>query len=251
MGNSIKLKVAFAKGVGRSHIATNTPCQDYVASKRDSKKGLLSITLSDGAGSCDLSHIGSRIIVKIVNNNLIKNFDYYYDEDISIITKNIITEIILELNKRSFKDKQDSIKSYSGTLLCVATNGENYISLHLGDGVIGYIENNAVKVLSEPSNGEYSNTTYFVTDKNAILNTKVYKGRVESISSFIIMSDGTEESLYDKKNKSIAQVYLKMSNWLSQYREKKVSKILCDNIIQVFTKKSMDDCSIGILNIIK
>ena len=39
MGSNIKFKAACTKEVGRSHISTNTPCQDHVSVKRNAKKG--------------------------------------------------------------------------------------------------------------------------------------------------------------------------------------------------------------------
>lgn len=251
MGYSIKYKSACARMAGRSHISTNTPCQDYVCTQRDGLNGLISISLSDGAGSCNLSHIGSRIIVKTVNNYLIKNFNVFLEKDTIKIKEEIIEEIRKNLYTRAKKDNQESIKAYSGTLLAVITNGFKYIALHLGDGVIGYIKNNMSFVLSEPLNGEYSNTTYFVTDKDATSSLRVYLGKIDTINSFVLMSDGTQDSLYDKKNNSLASAYIKLSEWLDKYSEKKVTKILNENIKEIFTKKSTDDCSIGMLNILK
>lgn len=251
MGINIKkFKAAFAKGVGRSHTSTSTPCQDYVCAHRDTKKGLISITLSDGAGSCALSHIGARIIVKTTNNYLVKNFDKLILGDFDVLKQNLIDDIKKNIHIRAIKDYQETLKPYSGTLLAVVTNGTNYIALHLGDGVIGCIDDNLIKVLSKPSNGEYSNTTFFVTDKDAVDNLKIYSGEINTISSFVIMSDGTQDSLYDKKNETLASAYSRLSEWLNKYSEKKLSKILTENIQKVFTQKSTDDCSIGIINII-
>lgn len=252
MGSNIKFKAACAKGVGRSHLSTNTPCQDYICTYRNASEGLISISLSDGAGSCSLSHIGSRIIVKTVNTYLVKNFaDLINSNDIENKKQNIITEIVKNLQSRVIKDNESSIKPYSGTLLAIVTDGEKYIAIHLGDGVIGCIDNNESKIISAPSNGEFSNTTYFVTDKDAVANLKVFTGDINTINSFILMSDGTQDSLYNKKENTLASAYIKLSEWLNNKTEKKVSKILDENVKKVFTQKSTDDCSIGLLNIVK
>lgn len=251
MGNTIKFKAVCARGVGRSHASTQTPCQDYTSILRDTPKGLISVSLSDGAGSCSLSHIGSRIITKETNRYLVQHFHSLTDDNIELHKSNLLNQIKCKLAQRAVKDMECSIKPYSGTLLAVVTNGEKFIVLHLGDGVIGFMQDDQPLVLSMPSNGEYSNTTYFVTDKDALSNLRAYTGHIQTISSFILMSDGTQESLYDKKNGSLASAYLKLAEWLNQYSEKKVSKILSNNIKEVFTKKSSDDCSIAILNIIR
>jgi serine/threonine protein phosphatase PrpC len=253
VGTNIKFKAACAREVGRSHLSTNTPCQDYVCVQRNALNGIISISLSDGAGSCSLSHIGSRIIVKTTNSYLVQNFEKLISNPVNIESAKI--DLIHQINnkfiERFEKDKVDSIKAYSGTLLAVATNGEKFIIVHLGDGVIGCVLNGSLSVLSAPSNGEFSNTTFFVTDKDANRNISIITGNIENISSFILMSDGTQDSLYSKKDNTLASACLKLSEWLNANTEKKVSKILSENAKKVFTQKSTDDCSIGILNIIK
>lgn len=252
MGSNIKFKAACSREVGRSHISTNTPCQDHVSVKRNAKKGLISISLSDGAGSCSLSHIGSRIIVKTANSFLIEHFEKLITNptNVDIAKSNLICEINDKFIKRIPKDNAQSKKEYSGTLLSITTDGKNYVLTHLGDGVIGCVSNGKLSVLSAPSNGEFSNTTYFVTDSDAPAKINIVTGPLNGISSFILMSDGTQDSLYSKKENSLAPACLKLAEWLSINTEKKTSNILSQNAKQVFTQKSTDDCSIGILNII-
>ncbi|MGJ0362296.1 PP2C family serine/threonine-protein phosphatase [Aliarcobacter cryaerophilus] len=253
MGSNIKFKAACSREVGRSHISTNTPCQDYISVQRSTLKGIVSISLSDGAGSCSLSHIGSRIIVKTTNSFIVEKFEKIVKNELSIeVAKSeLINQINNKFVDRFSKDNVDSIKNYSGTLLAVATNGEKFIVIHLGDGVIGCVKNGTTKVLSAPSNGEFSNTTYFVTDKDAVEKITLINGDLEDISSFILMSDGTQDSLYCKKDNSLAPACLTLTEWLNNNTEKKTSRILRENAKKIFTQKSTDDCSIGILNIIK
>lgn len=47
---------------GKSHIKNNTPCQDYCDYYIDEDSSM--IALSDGAGSCQYSHIGSKLLVE-------------------------------------------------------------------------------------------------------------------------------------------------------------------------------------------
>ena len=39
---------------------------------------------------------------------------------------------------------------------------------------------------------------------------KLFKGNIKNIAGFILMSDGTEQSLYNKKNNSLNQVVIKL-----------------------------------------
>lgn len=249
MGKRLKmLKTAHAKGVGRSHISSGSPCQDYVTVSSCKFKST-AIALSDGAGSCELSHIGAELITTTTSSLLAKHFNSFYcmnDSELAIL---IIDKIQLILHIRALADGKENIKPYSGTLLAVAVSRGRFIAMHIGDGVIGHITNDTASVLSVPENGEYSNTTFFASEKDAVSHLRIYKGSVQKGDSFILMSDGTEESLYDKNNKSLAPGCIIMAKWLGLYSEAKVTKILEQNITEVFTKKSSDDCSIALLRV--
>lgn len=249
MGKRLKMpKTAHAKGVGRSHISSGSPCQDYVVVSACKFKST-AIALSDGAGSCELSHIGSELITTTASSLLANHFNSFYFMNDSKLASLIIDKIQSILHVRALADGKENIKPYSGTLLAVAVSRGRFIAMHIGDGVIGHISDDAVNVLSAPENGEYSNTTFFASEKDAVSRLRVYKGSVKKGDSFILMSDGTEESLYDKRNKSLAPACVTMAKWLGLYSEAKVTKILEQNIAEVFTKKSTDDCSIALLRV--
>ncbi len=61
------------------------------------------------------------------------------------------------------------------------------------------------------------------------------------------MSDGTEESLYDKRIKKLIDTNKYIINWLKDNSEKKVEKALEQNLKNIFSKRTYDDCSIGII----
>ena len=87
-------------------------------------------------------------------------------------------------------------KDLAATMLVVAENNDRFIIAHIGDDVIGYLDGDVLKTASAPSNGEHANETYFVTSRDAINTMKLFKGSIKNIAGFVIMSDGTEQSLY-------------------------------------------------------
>ena len=66
------------------------------------------------------------------------------------------------------------------------------------------MKNNELKIASYPENGEFVNTTIFVTSKDALSTMKLMKGQINGITGFALMSDGTETSLYNKRDKNLA-----------------------------------------------
>lgn len=242
-----KHKIAGATSQGRGHISKNIPCQDKIFSVKHGNYAF--IGLADGAGSCRYSDIGAAFVLKETNKILKKKFDRFFLSEYSSVNFDILSYIKLRLQIYS-KNKRLEYKELSSTLLCVAVKDNRFISIHLGDGVIGYIKRDQeLKVLSDPSNSEYANATYFVTSPDAKHFLKLYKGELNDIGGFILMSDGTEESLYNKKGKFLAQAVKSMFDWLDKFKELEVSAALKDNLDSVIKQKTTDDCSLIILRI--
>lgn len=107
-----------------------------------------------------------------------------------------------------------------------------------------------VEVLSHPDNGEYANTTFFITEPDAYTHFRIYSG-VHSAPSFALMSDGTAESLYLRLSGQTAPALLKLLEWTRELPKAKVEKILTSNLAQVFGARTTDDCSLGILSCLK
>ena len=85
------------------------------------------------------------------------------------LIKNIQHEI---LNK----DKNNNLQDYRATLLVALISHEEnlLLTIHIGDGyVLAFDEINA-HIISEPSNGEYVNETYFFTQNDFEQNLRIY-----------------------------------------------------------------------------
>ena len=230
---------------GRSHEQAETPCQDktYAIYNND----IYVIALADGAGSATLSHFGAECCAKGVCELLSEQFDdYFMEEDGIIVKKNILDSLREELGKVSVK-YDCSIKELASTLLTVAVHKGKYILIHIGDGVIGYLRDNNIGIASYPSNGEYINSTTFVTSGDALQTMNLLKGELNGIHGFVMMSDGTEASLYDKNKKCLAPVIrklMKLSCVLPIEHLQHEIEISFENVIRSMT---YDDCSISML----
>lgn len=231
---------------GTSHKKNNLPCQDKTFVLK--KNNVYSASLSDGAGSCELSHKGAEIVTKKVCNILCDNFEHLYKLDDLDVAKKIMANCILEIKKISI---DEDINKYSSTLLFVAVKENKFIAGHLGDGVIGFSENEIIKVLSKPQNGEYINSTYFITNTNNIDKFKIYKGYLEDIDGFILMSDGVSDSLYNRKEEVLVNSSLDLINWLDDGKSSKIKKSIKSIVREQFIRRTSDDCSIVLMKLKK
>jgi serine/threonine protein phosphatase PrpC len=268
-------KIASSYIIGQGHISKNIPCQDRTfklvdekflnktikrkffknrsAIKRRIKKidfenSFYGLSLADGAGSCKYSDIGAEFITQEILKYVKRNFeDLFKDGNLSLTLLSHIENKLYSKTTSSI-----SFKDLSSTLLFIAIKNNKFLIGHIGDGVIGMLDNNNnLKTISKPDNGEYSNSTFFTTSVSYPNRLRMLKGTLKSASGFILMSDGAEESLYDKKAESLSNTNKIIINWLKENSEKDVEKALYNNLEQIISKQTSDDCSIGIMKIIQ
>lgn len=230
---------------GRSHIKTEIPCQDKTFTSIEN--GVSVIALADGAGSANLSHFGAERITQFICKDLTENFDAYFNmEDGVSVKKEIMLKINIELNYLS-KDLQCELKDLASTLMFVAVKDEQFIISHIGDGVVGYLKDDKLRVASQPENGEFTNTTVFTTSKDALTTMKLIKGNIGDIQGFVLMSDGTEVSLYSKREKKLADVLKKIMNLSLIIPVRKIEEQLIHSFEATIKNATTDDCSIAFM----
>ncbi len=247
---AIRYKLSCARIVGRSHVASSTPCQDFVAARRT--REMACVALADGAGSRAQSEIGAEVAVKATLRILCDRFDELYTLAISNrldVATLIVDQCISALGKKA-KAIDSTIDALASTLMFVAHKNGQFLAGHLGDGIIARAAaDGEIETLSHPDNGEFANTTVFVTDAMARQRFRIYAGECAS-PAFAVMSDGTAESLYSRASKVPAAPALqKLFQWNTELPKTKVGEILMANLTQAFAKKSADDCSIGLLTL--
>jgi serine/threonine protein phosphatase PrpC len=240
------VKIAYAKIIGRSHIESNTVCQDSISISY--RREVSCVSLSDGAGSCKHSDIGSKLTSKILCKAFSSKFDILFKLEDRESAQYLIDQIITALDSKGISLQCD-ISQLSATAMFVAIKNDTYIAGHIGDGVIGILHSNNLSVLSQPENGEFSNSTFFVTGNNAASHLRIYRGTIQSGDGFVLMSDGTAESLYDKQMQQLSVGCSTLFQWFFKTTEKKMNKILQSNLENLISKKTTDDCSIAIVSI--
>ncbi len=241
------ITAAVAKCIGRGHIATFTPCQDSVLVR--STNSVSCIALSDGAGSKQFSEKGSQKCVEAVAKYVTKHFDGLIElaETKPEIASQMIVRNVLGVMQRFGKKNKIDIEDMACTLIFAAFKGNNMLLGHIGDGVIAVINNDSLDVFSFPENGEYANSTYFITDNDAISRFRIYTAKSAKKSGVMLMSDGTAESLFNRATKELAPAVKTIFSWAERLNSKKLGKVLEQNLINVFSNSTKDDCSIAVL----
>ena len=234
---------------GRGHEKTDIPCQDKTAFAAEN--GVQVIALADGAGSAKLSHYGAEAVTRHICSLLCSRFGQYFSNKDGVSVKQ---ELLDETGGclRSLADQLGcEVKKLASSLLFVAVCGEHFIMAHIGDGVIGYLKNGELKVASQPENGEFANTTVFTTSREALLTMRLFKGSLGPIQGFVLMSDGTEASLYDKREHRLAAVLKRIMDMTAIIPPAKVEEQLKQSFEQVVKAPTTDDCSIALLTCVR
>jgi hypothetical protein len=225
------------------------PCQDDVAMLVRGKSAC--VALADGAGSKSMSHLGASLATRRITARVASNFDLFYAEAQHAPER--LAETIIEYLQRSLRHyahrKAAAIEDLACTLLFVGYQSGRFVAGHIGDGVIFARIAGEVRTLSVPMNGEYANTTYFVTDADAAKNLRLFTGAAPGGMSAMLMSDGSAESLFDRRTALPAVAVQQMIGWSDRLSQRKLKQVLRQNLLTTISQKTTDDCSLAMLTI--
>ncbi len=235
-------KAAQATVQGRGHALADIPCQDKTHILEASE--VLATALADGAGSAAHSELGAECVTRAICQLLTSNFDRYFEsDDAAVVAVEILDELRQELSNVA-SEMNCEVRALASTLLAVAVKGGRFIAVHLGDGVIGYLDGDELNVLSHPDNGEFINETTFVTSIDAIAHLRLRKGSLENISAFVLMSDGTAAGFYQRRTKTLSSVIKRLIHATKLMAIDEVETPLVENIQETLCKVTTDDCSL-------
>lgn len=187
--------------------------------------------------------------VDAVSGFVVKQFDTLFHLSKTrpeSVSEMILRAAVVEL-RRYVRRKKYGIEELACTLLFAAYKDGNVLAGHLGDGVIGIQDGDEIRVLSLPENGEYANSTFFVTDKGAQSRLRIYQFDVSGKVGLMLMSDGTAESLFNRSTRRLAPAVATIFDWSRKLGRKKLEAVLQTNLEQVFQAKTTDDCAIAVM----
>ena len=202
--------VAQASVIGSMHIANALPCQDTHLCKLIGQSDWLICVVSDGAGSCELSHIGSRKVVELVYEHFSKIVETNKWIDHGVLpplevwrksAKDTFKAVFEGLEKFAIEENY-TLSSLSATVILVIATPSGLLVSHIGDGRAGYRNlQGEWKSMMIPFKGEYANETVFITSQiweddkiDTYIESQVI---VEPLNAFVLMSDGCENACYE------------------------------------------------------
>ncbi|WP_114166761.1 PP2C family serine/threonine-protein phosphatase [Exiguobacterium sp. TNDT2] len=238
-------KVASAATIGRSHMRLGIPCQDAVFSIMDDSCCVS--VLSDGAGSASQSEAGAHLVSERLARFFHRSFDRLYQLDSQLFKQEVAALISAWIDEEA-ESLNCQRKELAATALVAAISNGRFLLLHVGDGVIGYSKEGITQVASMPKNGEFANETVFVTSSNLETHMTIFKGTTELIDGFILMSDGTAESLYAKRQKQLAPGVSRLLAQNVLYTSSFMNDLLKQNLNHVIRQQTHDDCSLVVMS---
>lgn len=235
---------------GRSHLRDGTPVQDRT--KYLSRGGVQVLCLADGAGSASHSEFGAQAVVDEGCAVLVEQFADYAESNDGVQVKVDLLGRLVAKVAAAAERHHASPDDLASTFLCVAVSGNRFLGAHVGDGVVGYLKHGDLKVISGPDNAEFANQTTFVTSARALESLRLFRGSLDGVSGFILMSDGTGDSLYDPRTSELAGACSKLIAAVGtapgqQSKNSEYKKRLRRLVDITIRNATNDDCSIGIL----
>lgn len=190
---------AAASVVGLSHIRDGSRLQDanhcFIARGVNGRRVLFAV-VSDGAGSAKFGGQGASIICRTFASqarSALRDAPELPDDE-TIWTWLDIARDRIQL---AAKKRELTPRDFAATLVLVMASPETIVTAHIGDGaIVARDKENALwSVLSEPHNGEYASTTYFVTDDpQPTLRIGRHPNQFNAIATF---TDGIENLVLD------------------------------------------------------
>ncbi len=214
--------------IGTSHSSADKQCEDALQYKiildHKGKEVLLAIA-SDGAGSAkfakEASNIATYFGIEILTH-FIK--DHTKIKEASIV---LMVETLVEEFTRFSEIANEPLSEYSCTLLgCVLYNTSS-VFFQIGDGAIIRDDgNDGYVTVWWPQNGEYANTTCFITDDNALANLRILV-MDEPIKEVALLTDGLQMLALNNETSTVHQPFFNgLFKWLRFAQKEEEIEIL-------------------------
>lgn len=174
-----------------------------------SPSGIGAICIADGAGSKMHSKAGAQQLVKDMCEYMLKLAVELFESDVEAIRSILMSSIMRSLDSTA-QNLNISYFELSSTFIGVLTDGKQYISAHLGDGVVLAERIEALNVLSFPENGSNRRQTALTTMSFAEKHLRIRKESCENINVIWVMTDGAMYEVFDD-NFGLAGEKLSMS----------------------------------------
>lgn len=147
---------------GTSHLARNTPCQDFTLFRVLKRNpDWFVIVMADGAGSAAHSDIGAKLVCEYLLEQIDQQdmAESNTEKGLIQLVRNAREVLIQESSRLQTKPRE-----LACTLMITLIGPDSATFAQLGDGAIVYEEESTFKVAFWPEQLEYANSSHFLTD---------------------------------------------------------------------------------------
>lgn len=180
---------------GERHKERGMLCQDRMAYRQ--KGTIQAAALVDGTSKRDESILVYEEIVEFLAEYLVEHMEELLNQKYREVNEWVRKDILIKIREIIDKCKEKyglEEKDCASTLMAVGLDHQRkkYVSLHLGDGIIVCYdeEKENWRIFSCPDNRLYENLTWHTVSEDAFDRMKFYRGKIENISRYILMTDG-------------------------------------------------------------
>jgi Protein phosphatase 2C len=182
-------KLVYGSVKGTSHVHSGQPCQDCCAGTVAGST--LFAACADGAGSAELSQLGSKAAVERFLEEATSLDSAPTREQVEIWVDAARARVVEVAAANETTPRQ-----LACTLL-VAIVGESWTAFaQIGDGVIIFDGPEGYELAFWPDNGEYANTTRFLTEDNYRENLRIEIVERE-VTELAVLTDGLQTLALD------------------------------------------------------
>ncbi|HEX4951664.1 MAG TPA: PP2C family serine/threonine-protein phosphatase [Blastocatellia bacterium] len=211
-------KYGFASVIGTWHARAGVPLQDASRATviRDARGAeLLLAAVSDGAGSAAQSHIGSRLACEFWLEAVTEHCAA--GGTLAELVDGFVPRWLMQCQQRFAQTAQVSgftLEDYACTFLAAVVGAEEAVYVQLGDGAMIEAAGDDYNVVCWPQQGEYANSTNFLTDADAA-NKCFVERRKQRVDEVALFTDGVQSLVLDYRTRTAhAPFFAPLFAWL-------------------------------------
>jgi hypothetical protein len=202
-------KLLFQSAQGTAHERAGQPCQDscLVRLRRSGQGPVLVLAGADGAGSASHADVGARLACRGIMRLVLADL---HD---GLPVEHVERDTVLSWHERLRRDLQKEAEQrqlewhqLASTLLLAVIGEQAAAFSQIGDGAIVLADGDTYRTVFWPQNGEYANSTNFVTDEEFADNL-AFELRTGPVDELALFTDGLQMLALNFADRTVHQPF--------------------------------------------